>query len=583
MPQFAGRAAEIRAAHRDEFDADLAAAVERFLADPREGAGLARVWARASPEARERCARLAAAALASCFDQSEPCIPTLTAMLAQILAVFVGGTPGPVLDLVQLYDYRADRFCRYLLALTEMEGGLPPRQWLQCVQRVALVCTGDDFKLESEEAARALVLSGRLLRIARSSFGDYCDDAEKEAPEVVRKTLYRMSALMGRGYSDCDIEDGFLELTRDFAPLVGACSEIDAPLLRFAQWNPEKLEGLTDIVCAGYAPIERETLMSIVAGHRSREHLLQVLRLMAGLYPTSPLDPDPHESVELPFTIDRAIDFFEHVKAEGLVTLEEMNEFVEAAVRVTGDSGIVSWLPIARMATPKPAVIKTILGFRPSVALADEFFSYLWELQQREQLQIDRADIFTAILELAVHLGSDLSLELRASLADALPAIFRWLLARPIVVYPYGAYELQPSFSPVYNVIQALCGPGELEPFMEMAAIRYRQLFVLIFHSYGSFMPGLELWAEFIDFHQFLLQNTGLEISFPGELPAEFVDLPLLCHNCLILEGQPRALEMQKLQERLGCFERYVHECRFTDDSRFLEISTSLSTEQISF
>jgi hypothetical protein len=571
MSHFAGRAAEIKATHRDAIDAAAIAAVEQFIADPLDGAVLAAAWGRASAECRERCANLAATALGTFLDDVNPCLTTFTALLSHILTVFVADSSDDgVLGLVEMPDYRVNRFCRYLLMLTEAEGGLPPVQWLKCLRTVVRVCVSENFEVTTDEAVRAVVLSGRLLGIAFSSFGESIDSEDEEVQEATRMTLCRMSALMVRGYAHYNIEDAFLDLARESARFVRPCPEIDCILLRVAERSPEKWGALAEIAWAGYTPAEPEKLLSIVVESRSREYLLQIFRLMAGLYRRGPLLPIPHKVVdEPPFSVEKAMDFFECLKVEGLITPETVSEFVEAAVSVTGEDGMASWLLEARVATLKPTIIQRILSFRPPIELADHFFPLLWELQQKDQLRIDRADIFVAILESARHLGMTLSAPLRRRLVHALPALFDGLLNRPIVVHPYGNYDRQPSFSALYGAIEVLCEPGDLEMFIERMAVRYRQLFVLIFLGYGYFGYGWECWREFLDFHRFLQQRIGVEIPFPGKLPPEFAEMPAIYHNCLVFDGQPREIEMKRLEKMLGAFEFYVHVHELKDDSTF--------------
>jgi hypothetical protein len=272
------------------------------------------------------------------------------------------------------------------------------------------------------------------------------------------------------------------------------------------------------------------------------------------------------------FPVDQAMSFFERLKIQKFVTDETRQKFIEAALSVIGDQGIPLWIDeVHHLKEMTPDIVKQILSCQVE-GDPNRFFHLLCQLHDSD-IEIDEEMFGKAVVRNLGAFSGSLSPEFRGRSAQLMVDIFQKQLPfgrlshEPLL---HNAYEKFPSFHDLYEAVQAVCVGEEIGPFVNMAPIRFRDLFDMIFKGIGVFTPaGWDRWAEFISFHRFLVRSIGAYIQFPGQLPFDFADLPPLYDECVRCEEEEVSEKLTAFKGRLCDFERYVHDRRLEDDSRY--------------
>jgi hypothetical protein len=262
--------------------------------------------------------------------------------------------------------------------------------------------------------------------------------------------------------------------------------------------------------------------------------------------------------------------FFQGLRDSDLIDPATMHAFVEAAILVTLESGIGIWLPWLPNIHPSSKVLRTLLKFTPGAQYFQEFCTYLIGFYNAFPLEINVSSLVLALMRLTHNFEPEICNGMISIFVSFLSVLFRNAL-RVVDERLDDSYsrQLQLTFKSIYTGIRQLCQPNEMMQFVELAIVRFRQLFRTLNHAMGAFQPGWKSWKNFIKFHRLLYYNTGVDIEFQGKVTSDYAAIPELYSRCIHCDENEKTQMNREFEELLIQFEFSRHNKKSIDDCEF--------------
>jgi hypothetical protein len=134
---------------------------------------------------------------------------------------------------------------------------------------------------------------------------------------------------------------------------------------------------------------------------------------------------------------------------------------------------------------------------------------------------------------------------------------------------PNQDYNAIPSMEGIYQMFKFFFLDLGPQCVIDFTVDLFRKVFYIPFKGIGYFVSAVKHWKEFIAFHRWLLEETGVEIPFPGKLPSEYQDILQLYESCLICDRGSFDEAATKLCDRVHKFELWLHRNDIRSDEAF--------------
>jgi hypothetical protein len=445
-------------------------------------------------------------------------------------------------------------------------------QWIVCAR--AAVSHFVVSPPQTPEGRRAHFLSAELLSIlVRNSAGRL-----QQAPtlgEVCNQKLVDLCSLLTEEFPDESLEEVICNFCENCGGRISRNRETERVVWRLASSHiPSRVRATIHLCNKGFQLTNKDRLLVALRGSnfKSPDHLSLTLKLIIAVYCPPRQQRTALRSQNAPDTWKEqsspaAVPFFKELVIKDYVTPDNVHDFIVAAVCATGNHGFDVWIPRLQDTKLEPQVVQLILKVvqRHPHELP---FSFLTWLAARVETGENDNQIQEIISSLFPTISEGLPDDLRRVFFRFIPAAIHTEIEK---FDPSIAYDQLPSIKPICRILKIYITQLERQFVFEETSRLFRKLFLIAFQGKGAFRPILLHWKQFVTFHRWLLDETGMEISFQGNLPAEYADIRVLYENSLVCNSESFDVVVEELCQRLLTFEYWLHHERIQNDDNFLD------------